>query len=209
METGRWEEHAADTRQALLAVARRLFAEQGYAATGTEQIVAQARLTRGALYHHFRGKAALFRAVMEEVALEVAEQVTARQLARQADATQPGEGAWEQLRAGFQAYLDVCTRRDFQRIVLIDGPAALGRDAWEDLVGRHGYGLLAQWLSRAADQGAIPRLPIPALTRLLAALIAEASLVIARADDPEQARREAGEVIDCLLSGLSSGQGAG
>jgi AcrR family transcriptional regulator len=199
METGRYEQHAADTRQALLAAARALFAEQGYAATGTEQIVASARLTRGALYHHFRGKADLFRAIMEEVALEVAREVTVRELQRPA----AGDDAWQQLRDGFQSYLDVCTRNsDFQHIVLIDGPAALGRDAWEDLVGRHGYGLLGEWLERAADQGAIPRLPVAALTRLLAAVIAEASLYIARAADPVRARSEVGEVVDRILGGL-------
>src|SRR5579862_8404557 len=114
METGRYEQHASDTRQALLAAARALFAEQGYAATGTEQIVARARVTRGALYHHFRGKADLFRTIMEEVALEVAQQVTVRELQRPA----AGDDAWQQLRDGFQSYLDVCTRNsDFQHIV--------------------------------------------------------------------------------------------
>ena len=205
METGRYEQHAADTRRALLDAARALFAEQGYAATGTEQIVARARVTRGALYHHFRGKPDLFRAIMEEVALEVAQQVTVRELQRPA----PAGDAWQQLRDGFQSYLDVCTRNsDFQRIVLVDGPAALGRDAWEDLVGRHGYGLLGEWLERAADQEAIPRLPVAALTRLLAAVIAEASLYIARAGDPVQARGEVGEVVDRILGGLST-PGAG
>jgi len=195
----RRDQHVADTRKALVDAARQLFTEQGYVATGTEEIVAAAGVTRGALYHHFRGKADLFRTIMEEVALEVAQQVTVRELQRPA----AGDDAWQQLRDGFQSYLDVCTRNsDFQHIVLIDGPAALGRDAWEDLVGRHGYSLLGEWLDRAADQGAIPRLPVAALTRLLAAVIAEASLYIARADDPVRARGEVGEVVDRILGGL-------
>jgi len=69
----RRDEHVADTRQALVDAARTLFTEQGYAATGTEEIVAAARVTRGALYHHFHDKSDLFHAVMEQIAREVAE----------------------------------------------------------------------------------------------------------------------------------------
>ena len=194
------EEHAADTRQALVSAARRLFAAQGYAATGTEQVVGAAGLTRGALYHHFRDKTDLFRAVMEQVAREVAEQVTARVL-NDPGAGEPG--AWAQLRAGFRCYLDVCADSDFQRIVLVDGPAALGRDAWEVLVDQHGYDLLTAWLGRAVKEGSIPALPLPALARLLAAVIAEASLYIARSGDPGRARAEIGETVDRVLDGLS------
>src|SRR5215469_4180014 len=86
-------EHVQDTRAAVLRAARELFAENGYTGTGTEDIVARARLTRGALYHHFGDKAGLFRAVMEDVAAELAYQLTAQQLARAASL--PG-GAWDQ-----------------------------------------------------------------------------------------------------------------
>lgn len=194
------EEHAAETRQALVTAARPLFAGQGYAATGTEQIVSAAGVTRGALYHHFRDKTALFRAVVEEVARDVAEQVTARVLD---DPSAEDPGAWAQLRAGFRCYLDVCTRSDFQRIVLIDGPAALGRGAWEELVDRYGYDLLDAWLGRAVEERSIPALPLPALARLLAAVIAEASLYIARAADPDTARADIGETVDRVLDGLT------
>ncbi|WP_322760770.1 TetR/AcrR family transcriptional regulator [Frankia sp. Cr2] len=198
----RGSEHPAATREVLLAAARHRFGTQGYAATGTEEIVADAQVTRGALYHHFRDKADLFGAVMEQVALEVAEQLVTTELKRATD--EPTTDAWEQLRTGFQSFLDICTDSDFQRIVLVDGPAVLGHDAWDVLVERHGYRLLAEWLSKAIEDGRIDPLPIAPLTRVLAAVLSEASLLIGRASEPATVRREAGEVLDRLLVGLET-----
>ena len=188
-----------DTRAALVAAARHRFAEQGYVATGTEEIVADARVTRGALYHHFRDKADLFREVMMEVASEVATALVQSEL----EATIGGD-AWTQLRRGFQSLLDYSTRRDtdFQRIVLIDGPAVLGNDAWNALVETHGYRLLSEWLERAIAEEMIDPIPVAPLTRLVAALLAEASLYVARAADPALARQETGIALDRLLRGL-------
>ncbi|MFE3199463.1 TetR family transcriptional regulator [Embleya sp. NPDC055664] len=199
MAVTRRAQHVADTRAALLAAARELFATRGYAQTGTEEIVAQARVTRGALYHHFKDKADLFRAVMETVAAEAAEALVAHEMSHAQD--HPSE-PWDQLRHGFQSFLDVCTTGDFQRIVLVDGPAVLGPGSWDALVDEHGHGLLAAWLRQAMDNGEIDELPVPPLARLLASLISEASLYTARAADPAVARREVGEVIDRVLAGL-------
>jgi AcrR family transcriptional regulator len=196
-------EQTADTRQALISAARRRFAEQGFASTGTEEIVADAQVTRGALYHHFRDKAALFRTVMEQVATEVAEQLVAGELAR--DAELPSD-AWTQLRSGFQSLLDISTAdSDFQRIVLVDGPAVLGNDAWDALVEKHGYRLLSEWLERAMAEDRIDPLPVVPLTRLVAALLSEASIYTAGAADPDTARLEVGTVLDRLLRGLGRG----
>jgi AcrR family transcriptional regulator len=193
------DNRSLETRTALVAAARRRFAEQGYVATGTEEIVADACVTRGALYHHFRDKADLFREVMKEVASEVATALVKSEL----EATIGGD-AWTQLRRGFQSLLDFSTRTDtdFQRIVLVDGPAVLGNDAWNTLVEKHGYGLLSEWLERAIAEEVIDPVPVAPLTRLVTALLAEASLYVARSADPSLARRETGVVLDRLLSGL-------
>src|SRR6202043_3024749 len=98
---GRRAEHASDTRTALLASARRLFAAEGYDGTGTEQIVAEARVTRGALYHHFRDKADIFRAAMAEAAADVATRLIDEQLAAEA------ESPMAEIRDGVSAFLDV------------------------------------------------------------------------------------------------------
>ncbi|PWI40994.1 TetR family transcriptional regulator [Streptomyces sp. ICBB 8177] len=194
-------EHVTDTRRALMEAARTLFAERGYAATGTEDIVGAARVTRGALYHHFRDKADLFRAVMAECAQEMAERLV-EQETRRAEA-HPGD-AWQLLRSGFQSFLDACTDADFQRIVLIEGPAVLGHSAWDALVEQHGYLLLAEALTESIQEGRIEDLPVAPLTRMLAALISEASLYIARSEDTARAREEAGLVLDRMLAGLAS-----
>jgi AcrR family transcriptional regulator len=201
MNPSRREQHVADTRQALVAAARTLFAEQGYAATGTEEIVAGARVTRGALYHHFRDKADLFRAVMEQIAQEVAARLVNAWPSRPPGT--PGADAWDEIRDGLAAFLDLCVvTDDFQRIVLTEGPAVLGPDAWDELVARHGSNLLAEWLTRAAGQGRIAPVPVAPLTRLLIAMISESSLYIARAPDRPDARRAVGEALDRLLGGL-------
>src|ERR1700739_1415757 len=171
-------DHAADTRESLLTAARALFAAQGFDGTGTEQIVAEARVTRGALYHHFRDKADLFRAVMAEAAGDVATRLIDEQLS--ADAESP----LTEIREGVSAFLDVCVGGDFQRIVLVDGPRVLGSDAWEDLVERYGRSILEEWLCRCVQAGDLDQVPVRSLARLLIAMLTEASLAIARADDP-------------------------
>jgi AcrR family transcriptional regulator len=194
-------EHAADTRESLLTAARAQFAAHGFDGTGTEQIVAEARVTRGALYHHFRDKADLFRAVMAQAAGDVATRLIDEQLA--ADAESP----LAEIREGVSAFLDVCVGGDFQRIVLVDGPRVLGTDAWDDLVERYGRSILEEWLTRCVQAGDLDPVPVRSLARVLIAMLTEASLAIARADDPAAERAELGEVLDRILTGLRPGRG--
>jgi AcrR family transcriptional regulator len=189
-------EHASDTRAALTTSARRLFAAQGFDNTGTEQIVADARVTRGALYHHFRDKADLFRAVMAEAAGAVAQRLIDEQLASEA------ASPLAEIQNGISAFLDVCVGGDFQRIVLVDGPRVLGSDAWDELVDRYGRGILEEWLDRCVQAGDLQPVPVRALARLLIAMLTEASLAIARSETPSGTRAEFGVVLDRMLAGL-------
>lgn len=176
--------------------AHALFTEHGYAATSTEQLVTSAGVTRGALYHHFDGKQALFEAVfiqLEEEYDDVARQVTSARAS-----------AWDNLRAGCRAFLDMCLRADIQRIVLLDGPSVLGIDRWRSIEDRYALAPLLGGLSGAMDEGVVPRRPPLALARLILAAVNEAGLFIAEATDPEAARQEAGQALDALLDGLRS-----
>lgn len=158
--------------------------------------MADARVTRGALYHHFRDKADLFRAVMAEAAGQVARQLVDEQLAAEA------ESPLAEIRDGVSAFLDVCVGGDFQRIVLVDGPRVLGSDAWEELVDRYGRQLLEEWLDRCVESGDLESVPTRSLARLLIAMLTEASLAIAAASDPAATRAELGVVLDRILTGL-------
>jgi AcrR family transcriptional regulator len=187
------------TREALLRAARALFVERGYAGTRTEDIVQRAGLTRGALYHQFRDKEDLFRAVYAEVEHEFAERIVAkmRSVAR-LDAN-----PWREFRDGVQAYLDVALDPDVQRIALLDAPAVLGRAAGHD-VARFGLDLIRRGLLRSMEQKLIEPQPIEPLARLLRAAIMEGAMAIARAENHAAARAEIGAALDRLVDGLAT-----
>jgi len=192
--TSRKAEQTAATRAALIAAARELFAQRGYAAVGTEEIVRAARVTRGALYHHFAGKEDLFRAVFEEMEAELAQQLA--EVA--AGASEP----FEALRLGAAGFLDACDEPAVQRIVLIDAPSVLGWEQWREIGERYGAGLVQLALEAAMDSGAIERQPVRPLTHMLLGALDEAAMYVARADDAKTARREVGETVERMLEGL-------
>lgn len=183
------------TKHDLLTEARKLFSEVGYAEARTEEIVASAGLTRGALYHHFGNKQGLFVAVLEVIHLEVAEQINRAGLGSTG-------GAIEALRAGFHAYLDTTLDESVRRILLVDGPAVIGWQAWNELDRDHGFGVTRLVLERAMRDGEIDDAPLDELTRLLMGAVNQAALELGQADVSPGNRRRYGKVIDLLLDGL-------
>ena len=188
-------EQAATTRRAILTAARRLFVEQGYFGTATEEIVAEARVgTRGALYHHFADKRALFLAVFEEVE---------RDLAAAGGSTRPAGDALVMLRHGLHSFLDAAAVDPaVQRIVLIDGPAVLGWETWRGLEEQFGLGVLRQALDLAVADGVIVEQPTEPLAHMLLAVVDEAALYIANAPNKRRARIETSRALDLFLDGL-------
>lgn len=187
-------EQAEVTRTALVAAARALFTERGYAATSTTEIVERAGVTRGALYHHFPAKDDLFRAVFEQLEAEVTEHVAEEALA--------GADPFEQLRVGSRAYLDVCLDPAVQRVVLVEGPSVLGWERWQEIEQRYGYGLVAAGIEAAMAAGLIETQPVEPLAHVLFGALTEAGMVVARAGDPRAARSDMDEAMDRLLDGL-------
>jgi AcrR family transcriptional regulator len=192
--TSRKAEQSDATRSALLASARRLFTEHGYAATSTNEIVERAGVTRGALYHHFPAKYDLFRAVFEQLEAELADQVAREALA--------GSDALEQLRLGCRAFLDTCIDPAVQRIVIVEGPAVLGWETWHEIEERYGHGLVVAGVAAAVDAGLVERQPVEPLANVLFGALAQAGMVVARADDPSAARTEMEAAMDRLLDAL-------
>ena len=185
------------TRAALIGAARELFADRGFAAVGTSEIVQRAGVTRGALYHHFADKHDLFRAVYERVEQELTERIVTEV---------PLAGADDPvtvLRRGTARFLDACLEPEVQRIALLDAPAVLGYEVWREIGERYGLGLIAAALQSAVESGALPAQPVRPLAHVLLGALDEAALYIARADDVAGARREIGETLDRLLTALT------
>jgi AcrR family transcriptional regulator len=191
-------ERSEATRGALIAAARPLFAERGYAAVGTEEIVRAAGVTRGALYHHFGGKRDLFEAVYEQIEAELAERIAAGALA--ANAGSPLEA----MRAGADMFLQACTEPEAQRIVLLDGPSVLDWDRWREIAAKYGLGLIEASLEAAIEAGAIAPQPVRPLAHVLMGALDEAAMLVARAEDPERMREEVGRTLDTLIGALST-----
>ena len=184
------EERSQGTRRELIAAARRLFAEKGYAGTGTPEIVAAAGLTRGALYHHFADKAALFRAVVEEEHALVAMQIIA--------ASEEGEepGPVKALIAGGDAFLSAMADEGRRRILLVDAPAVLGREAVDAIDRQNGLRTLIEGLETAMKAKAIRDLPLLPLAHLLNALFDRAAMV------PPEEVGDYRKAIRALIRGL-------
>jgi len=191
-------ERAAETREALIASARPLFAAAGFADVALETIVRAAGVTRGALYHHFADKTELFAAVFERVEGEVATQMGEAIAA--ANETDPVEVM--RLGAGF--WLDACSNPEIQRIVLVDAPAVLGWARWTEIGNRYNTGLVRELLTNAVETGRIPPQPIEATALTMLGAIREATLYVARAEDHDLARQEAGAVMDRLIDALNA-----
>jgi AcrR family transcriptional regulator len=189
-------ERTESTRAALIAAARGLFAERGYAEVAMEEVVAAAGVTRGALYHQFGGKRELFEAVFEQVEREITEDIAVKALS--------GRDPLDALRAGSRAFLDHCLDPEMQRIALLDAPAVLGWERWREIGGRYGLGLTEATLAAGIEAGVIVALAPRPLAHLLMGALDEAAMAVARADDPEAAREEMVAVLDGLLDGLTA-----
>jgi AcrR family transcriptional regulator len=187
-------EQSEATQAALIAAARELFASTGYAAVPTEEIVQRAGVTRGALYHHFRDKQDLFRAVVEKLEQETVERIAATALT----ASDP----WQQQQTALAAFLDVCLEPDVQRIILTDAPSVLGLEAWREMEAKYGLALVRAGLQLVMEAGLIAEQPLDPLAHLIMGALGEAGLVIARAADPKAARAEVGASVERLLDGL-------
>lgn len=185
----------ARTRTALIETATRLFGTQGYAAVGTEQIVREAKVTRGALYHHFKGKDDLFLAVYEQVEADLMNTIVA---SLGAGSTDP----WKVAIGGSMAYLDACMDPTIQQISVFDAPAVLGVEVQREVADRHASALVTATLQGLMDQGVIRELPLDPLKRMFIGALTEGGIAIAYADNKKRARREVGEVVVALLEGL-------
>jgi AcrR family transcriptional regulator len=193
----RREEAVDATRAALLDSAEALFAQKGFAATSLDEVAAAARVTKGALYHHFRGgKLALFEAVFEQVDRRLAERIAA--------AIPPDATLWQLVENGVDAYLEACTDPVVRRIMFQEGPVALGWKRWRELDGCASRELLSLAVTGLLEAGEIRPQPAELLVRLLFTTLGEAGMSVAEAEDQQAAQAEARDLLIALITGLRS-----
>ena len=179
----------------MIATARRLFAERGYADVSAAEIVTEAGLSRGALYHHYADKADLFRAVLVEMEVELTTEI----VAAAEGGTRQG-GIQLGMIAGLDAFLSACERDEVVRIMLVDAPAVLGWRAWRAIESDHALGMIIGMLDGAVAAGQMAPQPIPVLAQLLLSAVIEAALLVADAPDAAARATKRMEVRQSLLT---------
>jgi AcrR family transcriptional regulator len=189
------QERTEATTTALVAAARELFAEDGYAATSLDAVVAKAGVTKGALYHHFAGKRELFAAVFAAEQEHLSRAIL--------EAYQREVDPWQGFEAGCGAFIEACQKPGVQRIALLDAPAALGWETVRELESGS-MQMMEEGIRRAIEAGAIAKRPVEPLAHLLFGAICESAMTVARAHDQEAALREALAELRRVLRSLAA-----
>ena len=187
-------EVGAGTRSRIIATARRLFAAYGYEQTSTETVLKESGVSRGALYHHFHTKQALFCAVLEAVEIDIS--------AETAEATRSARDAIEALRIGFDTFLNLACDPEVRQIVLIDAISAVGWEKWREIDGRHGFGNLKEALKAISAAGKMREDMVDIYAHMLLATLIEVAFVIARAPDASVAMLKGRDAMNQLLDRL-------
>ncbi len=192
----RKREQSQRTRDALVRAARTLFAEKGFAGTGTEEIVALAGVTRGALYHQYKDKTALFLDVFEHVERDLT--------ARLAEGVAGLDDPIEMLHISGEAFLDLCRETEVRQIALIDAPSVVGWETWREVDARYGLGLLRMLLNLAATRGLIDAEHVEQLSHLFLGAVSEAAMVVAHHPRDDLVRARMGRSLSWMIDRLMS-----
>lgn len=200
---GRRAQYSASTKRALIEVAEELFTEQGYPATSLDQIVGGARVTKGALYHHFTGKQALFEAVFERIESEAR---TSIQLGLK-DEPDP----WLKAQVGLRSFLDVVQQPNYRRIVIQDGPSVLGYERFREHEERSTFATVTEIVRAVLGAGTwdLDEEMLHTFSRIFFGAMSSAGESVATSDDPSTAALRVESAIGFILAGLRSLADAG
>jgi AcrR family transcriptional regulator len=190
----RQAERRQATRDAIVAAATTLFGGKGFAATTIDEIAAAAGVAKGAVYHHFPNKEAVFEAVFRQTSEALAADIAAKAV--------QATDVLAMLARGTEAYFEACARGPTGRIILEDGPAVLGWARWREVDEEHFGRAIPQALAIAIDQGLVDRQPIGPLSRLLLGAVTEAAAACSASDDPATTGREHAAAFERLIQGL-------
>jgi AcrR family transcriptional regulator len=184
-------EQSERTREALVRAGRHLFAEKGFGGTSTEEIVAAAGVTRGALYHQFEDKTALFLDVFEQVERDLMQHLT--------DRVSGLKDPVEMLRVSADAFLELCLEKEIRQIALIDAPAVLGWEKWREVDARYGLGLLKMVMQLAAAQKLISEDLVEPLSHLFLGAASEAAMMLAHHPDDSEVGQKIGRSLSLMI----------
>jgi AcrR family transcriptional regulator len=187
-------EYSESTRHALVDSAVELFTKRGYAAASLDEVAKRARVTKGALYHHFSGKQALF-----EAAFDAVESAVMTQLAE--IVAGPGD-PWDRAMEGVRQYIRICLDPSYQRIVVHEAPVVMGWERWREAEDHFSFGLVRASIQALVDAGEIEVIPVEVASRLLFGALTAGATVIARSDDPKKAGAEVETTIVRMLERL-------
>jgi AcrR family transcriptional regulator len=190
----RRQDYSSSTRNTLVERAVDLFTERGYAGTSLDEVVAAARVTKGALYHHYSGKQALFEAVFEATEDDAVRYITQE--------TRSVQDPWESAIVGVRAFMEVCQQPRFRRIVMQEGPVALGFDRFREADERNTYGLVRDIVLNVLTPYDVPAGIMETFARVFYGAMTSAGMSVASAEDPGAAGREVETVIGIVLAGL-------
>ncbi len=201
--TSRRAEFSASTRQALVDVAERLFTEQGYAATSLDAIVAGADVTKGALYHHYSGKQALFEAVFEKVEAAAVRSIQ--------EALTGGQDPWAKALSGLRAFLEVVRQPSYSRIVIQDGPSVLGYERFREQEERSTFAIVLDIVREVLSSGdwALDDHLEHTFARIFFGALSSSGASVSTAEDPDAAAERVELAIGFILSGLRTLADAG
>ena len=191
-------ERSAATQQALVAAARRLWGERGYAEVSTPEIAEAAGVTRGAMYHQFPDKTALFVSVLQAVEADVMTRLAATVAAAQPKT--PGDA----LHAAADAWLDIAGEPEVRRLVLLDAPTILGWAGFREISLHYGLGMTEQLLTAAIEAGQLKEQPVRPLATVMIGALDEAAMSIADAQDSTTEREQVRAVVHDLIDGMMS-----
>jgi len=182
------------TRDAIVAAAATLFGGKGFAATIIDEIATAAGVAKGAVYHHFPNKEAVFEAVFRQTSEALAADITAKAV--------QAPDVLAMLARGTEAYFEACAQGPTGRIILEDGPAVLGWARWREIDEEHFGRAIPQALAIAMDQGLVDRQPVGPLSRLLLGAVTEAAAACSASADPATTGREHAAAFERLIQGL-------
>jgi AcrR family transcriptional regulator len=192
----RRQQYSASTKRALVDVAAKLFTEQGYAATSLDQIVAGARVTKGALYHHFSGKQAVFEAVFEKIETDASSRIR--------KALKGSRDPWEKALIGLRAFLEIVQDPSYQRVVIQEGPAILGYERFREQEERSSYGLVQDMVRDVLEDSTYELNDdmLETFSRIFFGAMSAAGESVSSAADPKVAVAQVETAIAFILTGL-------